>query len=543
MNDFVDLEQRLSSYGATLADELATWPTFNPATLAASTPLQLLWRRRGRWLGAGHRPPFAGVAAIVAGVLLAVLAAIALLLVFRPGADDTRSVEVDAAAMPAADPSESAAPVPASGELEVGSEEADPPAIATGPEPEDAGSAAAVMTETDVPATEAPETEAGEIGPTGPEPVVTVPAEAVAPPSAVPSSEAPVLACRSGLLVNDQCRISSPAPAEQRNEACVAQGGVDDGEAGCFVLVDAAISCPSPGQVVGGECQVITAPTTSGQTCPQGGELDGDVCRSIAPPAQACADGVEVEGACRIERSPAEGGELVCPGGGRLDGNDCVSTIAGGCTSGAVVPGGCAVPGPVETRKTCPNGVAPGGNQCLPGEGCQPSTQSKEHTNCGKAPTIERICVPTGAISNGDDCFTVVPADCPAGSSTTGAGCEVRTAAAPTPFRCAAGQLLVGTSCFEEQALEPSCVEGVLASEGCIVTRPATAAEPTCPATASLRAGQCVAVVAGEQRCATGELVAGQCRVQIELDEALLCAGDAQFDRGSCVRFEEPVER
>ena len=529
MSDFADLEQRLSAYGSTLADELATWPTFNPAALAASTPLQLLWRRRGRWLGAGHRPPFAGVATLVAGVLLAVLAAIGLLMVLRPGDDETRSVEVDAASVPlVADPSESAA-----------SADPDLATSAAAPAPAEARSAAAAPAESEPVETGSTEPEPA----VEPEPAETASREEGAPSLEASSAAAPVLACRSGLLVNDQCRISSPAPAEQRNEACVAQGGVDDGEAGCFVLVDAAISCPSPGQVVGGECQVITAPTTSGQTCPQGGELDGDVCRSIAPPAQACADGVEVEGVCRIERSPAEGGELVCPGGGRLDGNDCVSTIAGGCTSGAVVPGGCAVPGSVETRKTCPNGVAPAGNQCLPGEGCQPSTQSKEHTNCGKAPTIERICVPTGAISNGDDCFTVVPADCPAGSSTTGAGCEVRTAAAPTPFRCAAGQLLVGTSCFEEQALESSCVEGVLASESCIVTRPARAAEPTCPATASLRAGQCVAVVAGEQRCATGELVVGRCRVQIELDEALLCAGDAQFDRGSCVRFEEPVER
>ncbi len=523
MSEFADLEQRLSSYGSTLADELATWPTFNPATMAASTPLQLLWRRRGRWLGAGHRPPFAGVPAIVAGVLLAVLAAIALLLVFRPGGDDTRSVESDAASVPlVADASDPGATV------ELPSSE---DAASSDPTVPEAGGAASSPVEAE------PEPDAS--APDAPTPDAPAPVAA----AVEPEREAAQLVCRSGLLVNGQCRISSPAPVEQRTEACAAKGGVGDGEAGCFRSVDAAVSCPSPSQDNAGECQIVTAPRAAPPTCPQGGELDGDVCRSVVPVTRACADGVEVEGVCRREGPPAEGGELVCTGSGRIEGGTCKTTVAGVCDSGISVPGGCAVPGPVEQTHFCPSGASLNGDLCVPDEGCQPSEQTKKHTECGRPPTVELICVPTGAISNGADCFTSVPATCPAGSTDTGAGCVVRTAAAPTPFQCAEGQTLIGTSCFDERPVEPSCVEGVLAPEGCVVTRAATASEPTCPAAASLRAGQCVVVVAGDRTCETGEPVDGQCRVPVELEETLLCMGDAQFDRGWCVRFEDPVER
>lgn len=506
MSEPLDLEERLSRYGQVLGDELATWPTFNPATMAATSPLLLLRRWRGRWPGAGHRPLLA------LGAVVAIAVAVVLAIVVTTRANE--SSEAPSAGASSATSSDAAvaalAEEPPSGEA-VATIEQDPDAETEAPA--ETGANDEPLAE---PATEAPATE-------------------------VPATEVVALSCRDGLLVNERCRIAVAVSPSARAEACAKQGGVDDGEAGCFRLVDSVASCPTGSEPTGTGCAVSSPAVPPTPTCAAESERVGESCVRTTLPTTTCVEGQLVGDVCQIEGSPAQGGVLSCPGGGPTTDGQCTVSIAGSCGTAIAVPGGCAQPAPVDKREVCPADTVLINSRCEPTGGCPTDTSSKVTSACGSPPVTELVCSATGQAVKGGECFATVAPTCPSGYRLTGMSCATETAAAPTPFRCLVGQLRIGTSCFDEQAPTSSCSEGELVGERCVVTEPASSGALTCLAGATLAGDRCLVSVDAERLCASGSLEASGCRVAIDVEEADLCDPGQTHTYGWCVQFEDPV--
>ena len=511
MSDQLDLEERLAAYGTVLQQELASWPNFNPTTVAAPSPLLLLRRRLGRWSGAGHRPLLA-LATLVVGIGLVVA------LVLSGGdAEDAEGADgAQAEAMGAAP--RTAAPAAATPTDGAGDDGVTAPAVA------DTDAVADDVGDDDSPAEPVTTDGGSERGP----------GEAGAPAASAPSGR-----CRDGLLVNGRCRIATAVSPLARSEACVEQGGVDDGEAGCFRVVDAVASCPDGAELRAGTCAVVSSPRPVQEICPAASELVGQVCERTAPPALVCEAGELVLEGCRVERAPAAGGDLACPGGGPAVGGQCTVTAPGSCATGRPSAGGCAIAAPVDVRETCPTATVLRNSQCEPPSGCP--TTSKVTSDCGSPPVTERVCTATGQLLEAGECVQVVAVSCPAGFQATGAVCAGTTPASPVPFTCPPGQDRTGTSCFETAMPVPVCVEGALVADRCVVSEPA-ASVSACRAGATLEGAACVEQVEAELACAVGTLVDGSCRVVLDLDADDLCVSGARLEHGWCVRFEPPTD-
>ena len=492
MSESLDLEERLASYGQVLGNELATWPAFNPATMAATSPLLLLRRWRGRWPGAGHRPllAFGVLAAIAVAIVLAVVATAS---TDETSTDGTRSDGTGAAASPQ---------VPAA---------ADAPAITS----DDASSETAVPAPTATPA------------PT------TTPA-----PAATPT---PSFSCGEGLLVNERCRIAVPVSSSARSDACTAQGGVAGGDTGCSQIVDALTSCPAGAEAIGSGCAVSSPARQTIPTCPTGSELVAQSCQRTTSPAPACNEGQLIEDVCRIEQAPAKGGELSCAGGAPVTNGECTVWTAGDCGSATAVSGGCIQPAPVEKREVCPADTVLKNSRCEPTDGCPPNTSSKVANACGSPAVTELVCSATGQPVGGTECVAIVAPTCPSGFRAAGNACATERAAGYSAYRCEAGQLRIGTSCFDEQPAAATCAEGELVGGICVVTEPAASSAPACSVGANLAGQRCLVPAEAERSCAIGTLEGDACRVAIDLDPAELCDPGQIYDYGWCVRFEDPV--
>ncbi len=532
MTESTELEQRLADYGQVLSAELAGWPVFNPATVAASSPLLFYRGWRGRWSGAGHRP-FLAVAVVVT---LAAAATVAILL----------SLTTDQSAPPDTEaPVGIAAPIDPEASAEAGEPTSDPLAAPSEQAPQAEPVSPAPTAEIDD--TEPPAEPAATDG--GSDPEVGAAGD---PNDSVPSAR-----CRDGLLVNGDCRIARPVANSARSAACLAQAGMLRGETGgdatqCFKRVDAVASCPGTAEQSGFVCFVRSAPRPAVPPCPTGAVLSGQRCVRTLVAKLVCVDGELVDDLCRVEQAPAQGGELSCTGGAVTDGR-CTIVVAGTCSSGTPVSGGCAQSAPTEKRTSCPTDTVLNDGRCQPIGGCQ---NTKDSRICGSPPIVEVICSLTGQRG---DCTFVVPATCPANFAWNGSDCAREAAAAPAPFQCPPGEMLVGTSCFVEVMPEPECAEGILveaesetaetdASEGsespqllCAVSTPAAAPVSTCPVGSSLEAGRCVSAFGADRICAMGTLIGDECEIIVEIAGAALCSAGELFEYGWCVRFEAPI--
>ena len=534
MSDHIDLEERLAGYGQVLSAELTSWPAFNPAAMAASSPLPFLRGWRGRWSGAGHRPLFATV--LLASLVVAASVVAALSLTVGGGSNTSDQAVVDTAA--AAAPAELGEPSTA----EAGASDADSSpggAVAAAEGDPDAGSPAPV----------------GEIDDTDPPAATDGGSEPSPGDAGEPVESAPSARCRDGVLVGDQCRIATPVSREAKSAACTAQDGTLTGSTGgnqavCLQLVDPVAVCPGAAEVQGFLCLVRSPPAPMVPACPAEANLVGQRCLRILEVEIGCDEGELVDDLCRVEGTPAQGGELVCTTGTAVDGR-CTVVIAGTCSTGTPASNGCVTSAPTEKRVTCPTDTVLRDGRCQPPEGCE---NTKDSRVCGSPPDVEVVCSLTG--QRGGDCSTTVPATCPANYRWTGTGCARETVAAPSPFGCAAGELLVGTSCFAESDPVSLCDEGQLVEPGselagqlgvdadedvCVITQPAVPAPPACSPGAALEAGRCVSAFAAATTCAVGVAMQGACEVVIEIDEAGLCDAGAVHESGWCVRYEDPV--
>lgn len=511
MSDFDDLERRLADYGDVLRGELAGWPAFVPSG-ASGTPLQLLRRRLGRWLGAGHRPLLFFIVAVAA-------LAVVLFGTFRTSGDDGPVAAVSPASV-----------LPSSAEADGGAEATDRAGE------QDIEPAAPEVIEVE-PQAQAPAADDG----SDEDEVAADPAGSDDIVASVPEPE-----CSEGERMGRSCRITGARIASLVDAACVAQGGVGDGSTGCFRSAGATQVC-SAGEFVEESCVEDLGSVVATATCPDGSAPRDGLCQVERPVQAACVDGREIDGRCLAEVGPAAGGEPACPIGTLPGGDACISTVAGSCPDGAVSAGGCVVAASIVERATCPSGLVLAGNRCEPPSGCPDKSKSIDAqqdkqvstSDCGSAAMIERTCSATGLPASAGECVTVVAPICPSGTSSSAGGCVSTHAMVVTPFSCPADQLRIGGSCFVEAVPVDRCERGVLTGSVCVAETEAIVGAPSCPQGGVVSGARCLRVSDPQLRCEVGDLVFGACVVEIAIDRAELCGADEVVEGDHCVRYVE----